>query len=457
MEDQFYKRKEQAGGISDVIRCDDESYLVWKWHPYGSSKGSNYRENSIRFGSSLRVKEGEVAVFVYKQNNEVIQDYIEGPFDKILKTKNLPVISNVIGLMYDGGTPFQAEVYFINLAKLIQCSFVVPYFDVYDPRFLDFGVPVAVRGKFNFKIDDYKEFIKIHKLVDFDLAKLKSKTEESISRIVKNIVTNILSEQNMPVFQLERSINKINSLVYTDANNYFCNIFGLQVDSIDISAIELDKTSDGYFELKNITMAVTTDTIKAQTEANIKNIHDMQNINVTNIEETMRIQREESQYAQRKQTEMSNFAAFQLEKQAEVGIAGANALGQMGSNGGSEVDGGSMNPAGMMAGVALGGVIGQNMASMMGNMFNGMNSTENAVIKPPTINNKEYYLVLNNVQSGPYTFNNIKDMLSTSIIGNEVLCWVTGTQNWKPLKDFNEFFEGSNQTAPPPIPNSNEN
>ena len=73
-----------------------------------------------------------------------MQDFIEGPYDQILSTKNLPILANIVGLAYEGGTPFQAEVYFINLARLIQVRFGVPFFDVYDPRFMDYGVPIAV-------------------------------------------------------------------------------------------------------------------------------------------------------------------------------------------------------------------------------------------------------------------------------------------------------------------------
>lgn len=51
----------------DQIRCDEPSYLIWKWHPSGVQLGRGNREDSIRWGSSLRVKDGEVAVFVYKQ------------------------------------------------------------------------------------------------------------------------------------------------------------------------------------------------------------------------------------------------------------------------------------------------------------------------------------------------------------------------------------------------------
>ena len=128
--------KLKSGGFMDEIRCDEPSYLIWKWRPSGSQPGSN-RENAIRWGSSLRVKDGEVAVFVYKQKDGVMQDFIVGPFDQIIKTANFPVLASIVGLAYEDGTPFQAEVYFINLARIVQVKFGVPFFDVYNPRFLD--------------------------------------------------------------------------------------------------------------------------------------------------------------------------------------------------------------------------------------------------------------------------------------------------------------------------------
>ncbi len=151
------------------IRCDEPSYLIWKWHPAGTQPGANKQENAIRWGSSLRVKDGEVAVFVYKQKNGTMQDYIVGPFDQMIETANFPVLASIVGLAYGGGTPFRAEVYFINLARIIQVRFGVPFFDVYDPRIMDFGVPVAVRGTISFRITDYREFVKLHRLSNFNL------------------------------------------------------------------------------------------------------------------------------------------------------------------------------------------------------------------------------------------------------------------------------------------------
>ena len=212
----LFAKNSRTGGFMDEIRCDEVSYLIWKWHPTGVKQGVGNRENAIRWGSSLRVKDGEVAVFVYKQKDGTLQDFIVGPYDQTIKTSNFPVLASIVGLAYEGGTPFPAEVYFINLAQIIQVKFAVPFFDVYDPRFLDFGVPVAVRGTINFKITDYKEFIKLHRLNTFNLDDFQKQIRDAVARYAKHIVTNAPIENNIPVINLESKISQINEALEHD-------------------------------------------------------------------------------------------------------------------------------------------------------------------------------------------------------------------------------------------------
>jgi len=453
--------KPKAGGFMDEIRCDEPSYLIWKWHPVGSRAGNNNRENAIRWGSSLRVKDGEVAVFVYNQRNGIVQDFVEGPFDAILKTENLPVLASIIGLAYQGGTPFQAEVYFINLARVIQIPFAVPFFDLYDPRYLDFGVPTAVRGKLTFNIADYHEFIKLHRLANFDLDAFQVQIRDAMARYVKNIVTNVPAEANIPVVQIERAIGAINEAVEANVRDRFERDFGVNITAIDINAIEIDKTSEGYRQLKAVTQDLTVATVKAQTEVNIKNMQDMQRINAENLEETMRIQREEAQYAQRKQTQSANFAAYQLEQQAAVGIAGAEALGQMGMNGATEMSsGGGMNPAAMMTGMAMGGAIGQNMAGMMNGMMQGMNSPQSgmqpqqAMTPPPIPNLVSYYVVQNGQAAGPFDMGTLSKMVSEGTLTKDNLVWKQGMSDWITAGNVQELQSifGFGVPPVPPVP-----
>ena len=440
----FFDKNNRTGGFIDEIRCDEPSYLIWKWHPSGSQLGENNRENAIRWGSSLRVKDGEVAVFVYKQNNGTMQDFIVGPFDEIIKTKNFPVLASIVGLAYEGGTPFQAEIYFINLAQIIQTKFAVPFFDVYDPRFLDFGVPIAVRGTVSFRITDYRGFIKLHKLNSFNLEDFQQQIRDAVSRYVKDTVTNAPAAHNIPVIQLESKTSQINDAVEYDISERLKENFGVTVSGIDIGTIEIDKQSDGYRQLMAVTKDITMAKMQAET---------------TDYVERLRIQREEGQYAQHKQTQTSNIAAFQIEKQTEVGIAGAEALGHMGENGAGSVDlGGSdagFNPASMMAGMAVGGAVGQNIAGTMNNMMQGINHPAMGNVASPPVPTVTYNVAVNGQATGPFDINILKQMAIAGQFKLNSLVWKPGMETWL-RADAVEDLKGLFNDVMPPIPTTEE-
>ena len=429
--------KKKGAGILDVIRCDEPSYLIWKWRPSGTELGETVRENAIRLGSRLRVSEGSVAVFAYKTKGDY--DYIEGPYDKTLITANMPVLSGIIGAFYKGDTPFQAEVYFINLAKEISVQFVVPFFDVYDYRFEDFGVPVAVRGTLHFKISNYREFIKLHRLIDFSVDSFKGEIKNALIKQLKSLVANASHKYEIPVLQIERQIDRISEIARNEIIQGFRNDFAIDVKRVDISDIEIDRTSARYSELAAITKDITTARMQGQAAAEIEN-----------YAESLRIQREEGQYAAHKQTQTANFAAYQVEKQAEVGVAGAEALGNMGANnaGGVDLGNGGFNPAAMMAGIALGGAVGQNIAGTVGGMMSGINQT--AV--PPPIPQAVFYVAVNGQPAGPFDINTLTQMANNNTLVRDSLVWRNGMSNWERAENVSELRNLFTVTPPIPTP-----
>jgi len=453
----LFDRNNRKGGLMDEIRCDEPSYLIWKWHPSGVQQGETVRENSIRWGSSLRVKDGEVAVFVYKQKNGTMQDFIVGPFDQTIKTANFPVLSSIIGLAYEGGTPFQAEIYFINLARIIQVKFGVPFFDVYDPRFADFGVPVAVRGTVSFGIADYREFIKLHRLSTFNLDDFQKQIRDAVNRYVKDAVANAPAAHNIPVVQIESKTAQINDVVEYDLSERLKETFGVVVSGIDIGAIEIDKSSEGYRQLMSVTKDLAGATAKAEAEAKIKDIADKQRIEAENYEETLRIQREEGQYAQHMHTRTANFGAYQVEKQAEVGVAGAQALGQMGANGAGDVniggggDGTGFNMAAMMASMAVGGAVGQNIAGAMNNMMGGINQQTTPGAVPPPIPTVAYHVAVNGQATGPFDISVLAQMATAGQLTADSLVWKNGMAQWAKAGTVDEL-KNLFANAMPPIP-----
>lgn len=411
----------------DVIRCDEQEYLVWKWRPSGEAN-STKKENSIRYGSSLRVKDGELAVFFYKQNDGKEQDFIVGPYDGTIKTANFPILTSIVGSLWGGNTPFQAEVYFINLQGNNQVRFAVPYFDVADPRFPDFTVPVAVRGSITFNLTDYKQFIKLNRLIDFDLEKFSQQIKGAVTKYTKNFVANCPMDNNIPVLQLERKVTEISDLIQARLKPIFEDDFGVNLKRFDLSAIEIDKESDNYAEFVHLTKEQQARRAEIDTEQ---------------YERVSKLSAE-SQFIQ----------AHAINQQADVLKTAAESMGQMGD---MDFGGGGMNPAGMMMGMAIGGAMGSQMAGMMNNFGQVAQPQQvppmqgSVPVPPPMPSAVQYIVAINGQQYGPYNLQQMQQMAQSGQINASVLVWAQGMPQWVTAGSVPELASLFAQT-PPPMP-----
>ena len=428
----LFDRKKESG-LMDVIRCDEQEYLVWKWRPSGEAN-STKRENAIRYGSSLRVKDGEVAVFVYKKEGGEVMDFIVGPHDQKIETANFPILASIVGAAWGGNSPFQAEVYFINLQGNNQIRFAVPYFDVADPRFPDFTVPMAVRGTITFNLTDYKQFIKLNRLIDFDLDALGQQIKGAVTKFTKNFVINCPLDNNIPVLQLERKVVEISDLIQARLAPIFADDFGVNLKRFDISAIEIDKDSENYAEFVHLTKEQQARRAEIDTEQ---------------YERVSKLSAE-SQFIQ----------AHAINQQADVLKTAAHSMGQMG---GMDLGGGGgINPAGMMMGMAMGGAMGSQMAGMM-NGFGQQAQPQQpqqpqqappmpgGAPVPPSMPSVQYMVAINGQQYGPYNMQQIQQMAQSGQINAQVLVWAQGMPQWIAAGSVPELAQLFGAT-PPPMP-----
>lgn len=429
----------------DVIRCDEQEYLVWKWRPSGEAN-STKKENAIRYGSSLRVKDGELAVFVYQQKDGAMQDFIVGPYDQTIKTANFPILTSIVGSAFGGSSPFQAEIYFINLAGNIPMKFGIPYFNITDSRLPDFPVPMSVRGQLIFNITDYKLFIKNTRLINFELEEFKELVKSAVTSGVKSGVMNINRTNPLNLVQLEENLDFINESLKNKLKDIFSEDFGVNLKRFDIDSLELDQESEGYQKLLTVTREQQSRTITAQTDVNIKNLNDMQEINANNLAETLQIQREEAQRAQKLQTETNFMGAHALNQQADVLKTAANSLGEMGNMGGA---GGGMNAAGMMTGMAMGGAMGGQMAGMMNQMGQTMNQQQNTPPPPPQI---QYNVSVNGQSTGPFNMQQLQQMAQSGQLTTNTHVWKQGMTNWELAGNVQELSAIFGAVPPPPPP-----
>ena len=435
------------GGLMDVIRCDEQEYLVWKWRPSGEAN-STKKENAIRYGSSLRVKDGELAVFVYQQKDGSMQDFILGPYDQSIKTANFPVLTSIVGAAFGGSSPFQAEIYFINLAGNVPIKFGIPYFNITDSRLPDFPVPMSVRGQIIFNITDYKLFIKNTRLINFELDDFKNLIKSAVTSSVKSGVMNINRTNPLNLVQIEENLDFINETLKAKLKDTFSEDFGVNLKRFDIDSLEMDQESEGYNKLLKVTRDQQEKTFVAQTDVSIKNMSDMQSINALNMEETLRVQREEAQRAQKLQTESNFIGAHALNQQTEVLKTGAESLGNMGN---MDMGGGGMNPAGMMTGMMMGGAMGNQMAGMMNQMGQNMNQQQNTPPPPPQI---QYSVSVNGQTAGPFNWQQLQQMVQNGQLTQTTHVWKQGMTGWEVAGNVQELASLFGAVPPPPPPMS---
>ena len=146
------------------------------------------------------------------------------------------------------------------------------------------------------------------------------------------------------------------------------------------------------------------------------------------------------------QTRTANFAVYQTGKQAEVGVAGAKAFGQMNANGAGKVDlGGGMGFN--LAAVAAGVTMGQTFADMLNNAMSGVNQPVQPGTVPPPIPTVAYHVAINGQAAGPLDMATLQQLAANGQLTASSLVWKIGMAQWAEAGSVGEL-----QELFPPIP-----
>lgn len=353
-----------------------------------------------------------------------------------------------------------------NLSKGSQVNFAVPYFDVFDPRLQDYGVPVSVHGTIVYSIDDMDLFHQVNKNEAYSDETFQAKLRGSVTKYVKAIVTNAPTEAQIPAIQLERKIMEISEIVQQKVTPQVERLFGINIRQLDVTSIMVDKDSRGYRELKALTADLEKDRVMAQHNAQISNFNlqndlnqdqlkmqstlnldamkrqqemqlggqeQIQDMNLENQRETMRIQREEMQRASRLQTEQTFLGAHQANLSAGV-------LNNATDNG--------INAFRQQA--QMGAAMGMGAAPQMPGM-GGAPQMPGMQMRQATPQ-VSYMVGVNGQQAGPFDWNQLQQLVSQGQLTQQTYVWKQGMANWDFAGNVQELQPLFMNAAPPQMP-----
>lgn len=240
--------------IIDVLKYDGpNNALVWKWKPKVEGK----REEELRLGTQLVVNQSQQAIFI--KGGQILDIFEAGTHT--LSTLNLPILSNIIGLVFGGQSPFKAEVYFINKAVAMDTKFGLIPFNMMEPNFR-VPIPITSRGSFAVKVVDAKTFLNqiIGTVPNFEADKLTQFFRGIITENVKTAITKISKEQNINPLELEAIVSEVSGAVKGIISDALAK-YGLHLEFFNIEAIpvvdedpRVKKIVDDFHRLMSLDM-----------------------------------------------------------------------------------------------------------------------------------------------------------------------------------------------------------
>ena len=229
-------------GLFDKIRGEFVDIIEWT---DSTSDTMVYRfqrrDNEIKMGARLTVREGQVAAFV---NKGQLADVFE-PGMYTLQTDNMPILSTLMGWKHGFHSPFKAEVYFVSTRRFTDLKWGTKHpITLRDP---EFG-PVRIRafGTYAIKVSDAGTFIR--EIVGTD----GHFTTDELTGQLRNLITSrfadIIGESKIPVLDMAANYDELGEFVTgkitEDFKNYGLDITKMLVENISLpEAVEqaLDK------------------------------------------------------------------------------------------------------------------------------------------------------------------------------------------------------------------------
>ncbi len=188
-------------------------------------------DNEIKYNAKLVVREGQAAVFI---NEGQIADVFQ-PGTYTLETRNLPLLTTLLGWKYGFDSPFKAEVYFTSTRRFTDLKWGTKNpIMLRDP---EFG-PIRLRafGTYVIRVTDPAAFLR--EIVGTDGQFTTDEVTEQLRNMIVSRFTDILGESKIPALDLAANYDEFGSFVTTRIQSEF-ETYGLELTKLLVENISL--------------------------------------------------------------------------------------------------------------------------------------------------------------------------------------------------------------------------
>jgi membrane protease subunit (stomatin/prohibitin family) len=363
--------------LIDVVKYQaEENEFIWK-----------FPSNDLRIGTQVVVNPAQHAFFI--KGGIILDEFTSGTHT--VKTENIPLLNKIINLPFGGNSPFQAEVWYVNLlSKLDNKWGTTNPILLEDPKY-GIIIPVRAFGQFGFKISNPRIFLETltGNLPSFSADKIQEYFKGKIISSLTSLISKKLVRENISILEINVFLDELSLYCQENISDEFKK-FGLEIVNFYFMSINVPLDDPSVVKLKE------AKDLAAKVKITGKELYQMDR----------------------------SFDVLDNAAKNEGGVAG--------------------NLMGAGLGLGLGVGVGNQMSNVSGNL-----NTQNTPPPPPPPTTF-YYVLINNQQNGPLSFDQLKQLIVDVRLNKQTMIWKTGMENWVLITEIPEVSNLFNQTPPPP-------
>lgn len=197
----------------------------------------------IFFGSKLTVRESQAAVFL---NKGEIADVFE-PGMYTLRTNNLPILSNLLGLPYGFKSPFFADVYFVNTKQFANQKWGTT--NPITLRDKDFGtIRIRAYGTYSFKVSDPATFLR--ELFGTNSTFTTEDITNHLRSLLVSCISDTIAESKISALDLAANLLEFNKQVVSTVKEHFSSL-GLTVTNCIIENVSFPEAVEKAIDTRS--------------------------------------------------------------------------------------------------------------------------------------------------------------------------------------------------------------
>ena len=221
------------GEFIDIIEWTDDTKntMVYRFERHG---------NEIKNGAKLTVREGQVAALV---NEGKLADVYQ-PGMHTLETRNMPILSTLLGWKYGFSSPFKAECYFVSTRQFTDLKWGTKNpFLVRDPEFG--ALRIRAFGTYVIRVKDAAAFLR--QIVGTDSRFHVEDITEDLRNTIVTMACDAIAESKVPVLDMAGNTVEFSNVIGQKIQPQF-EQYGLELTRFRIENISLPPEVEGFID-----------------------------------------------------------------------------------------------------------------------------------------------------------------------------------------------------------------